>query len=186
MTDADDKKVWTGTGPGRACGGKNAGQAGGECDGQGWDRYPDDEECRAKLEQYIRDQEEALKQTCPSGAQIYPQATCGLVDYPRPEAGPFESLGREIGALVDKKNRAYGDSFARAGEFLRILYPNGIRPAQYDDMLGIVRIFDKFMRIATNNDPMGEDPREDIVGYGLLMQGLRRKDSDRETEKKPC
>lgn len=80
----------------------------------------------------------------------------------------FETTAKEIGALVAEKNAAYGDSFAKCGEFLRLLYPEGIRPAQYDDALALVRIFDKQMRIATRKDAFGESPYRDIAGYGIL------------------
>ncbi|MGG4035869.1 hypothetical protein ABEV74_19445 [Paenibacillus cisolokensis] len=80
----------------------------------------------------------------------------------------FEKIGREIGRLVAEKNQAYGDSFAKCGDFLRLLYPDGIKPEQYRDALCIVRIFDKLMRIATDRDAFGESPYRDIVGYGIL------------------
>jgi hypothetical protein len=80
----------------------------------------------------------------------------------------FVTLATEIGKLVAEKNAAYGSSFAKCGEFLRILYPDGIQPDQYHDALLIVRIFDKLMRIATAKDALGESPYRDIAGYGLL------------------
>ena len=80
----------------------------------------------------------------------------------------FENLGREIGRLVDEKQRAYGDSFGKSGAILRILYPDGIKIDQYDDALAVVRIIDKLFRIATDKDAFGESPYRDIVGYGLL------------------
>jgi hypothetical protein len=80
----------------------------------------------------------------------------------------FNKIGAEIGALVTEKNKAYGDSFAKCGEFLRLLYPAGIQPEQYDDALAMVRIFDKQMRIATRKDAFGESPYRDIAGYGIL------------------
>ena len=80
----------------------------------------------------------------------------------------FNKIGAEIGALVTEKNAAYGDSFAKCGEFLRLLFPTGIQPEQYDDALAMVRIFDKQMRIATRKDAFGESPYRDIAGYGLL------------------
>lgn len=82
--------------------------------------------------------------------------------------GKFEKLGREVGALVDVKNAAYGSAFAKAGEFLRLIYPDGVKTEQYTDMLCLVRMFDKMMRIATDKDALGESPFRDIVGYGLL------------------
>jgi hypothetical protein len=80
----------------------------------------------------------------------------------------FEEIGAAVGQLVDEKNAAYGSSFACSGDFLRLLFPNGIPPSQYDDALLLVRIFDKQMRIATNRDAFGESPYQDIAGYGLL------------------
>ena len=80
----------------------------------------------------------------------------------------FAKIGKEIGELVATKNAAYGDSFAKAGDFLRLLYPAGIMPSQYDDALALVRIFDKQMRIATRKEAFGESPYRDIAGYGVL------------------
>jgi len=80
----------------------------------------------------------------------------------------FERIGREVGKLVAEKNAAYGDSFAKCGDFLRLLYPDGIKPEQYRDALCIVRIFDKLMRIATAKDAFEESPYRDITGYGIL------------------
>lgn len=84
----------------------------------------------------------------------------------------YQEIGERIGALVDEKNRAYGNSFNQAGQILAILYPNGIQPEQYADMLCMVRILDKMFRIATDRDALGESPYGDIAGYGLL--GLER------------
>ena len=84
----------------------------------------------------------------------------------------YEELGAEIGALVDEKQKAYGDSFGRAGEILRVLYPDGIPPDRYTDALAVTRLVDKLFRIATSKDALGEDPYRDIAGYGLL--GARR------------
>lgn len=83
-------------------------------------------------------------------------------------AGYYEALGREIGALVSQKQVAYGDSFGKSGEVLRILYPNGVSPEQIDEALCVVRIIDKLFRIATNRDALGESPYLDIAGYALL------------------
>ena len=80
----------------------------------------------------------------------------------------YQELGKEIGEMVEKKQAAYGDSFGKAGAVLRLMYPSGINPAQYDDALTIVRILDKLFRIATDKDAFGESPYRDIAGYGLL------------------
>jgi hypothetical protein len=80
----------------------------------------------------------------------------------------YRALGAEVGAMVDEKQAAYGDSFGRAGAVLRALYPDGVKPDQLDDMLAIVRIVDKLFRLATAPDALGESPGRDIAGYGLL------------------
>jgi hypothetical protein len=85
-------------------------------------------------------------------------------------SGKYEQIGGEIGRLVDKKQRAYGRSSDRTGEIVQILYPAGITPSQYRDVLAIVRILDKVFRIATHaKDPKGENPWKDVAGYALLM-----------------
>jgi len=83
----------------------------------------------------------------------------------------YEQLGQEIGQTVDQKQVAYGDSFGKAGQVLRILYPAGISPEQYDDVLAITRIIDKLFRLATDKDAFGESPFFDIAGYALLGAG---------------
>lgn len=85
-----------------------------------------------------------------------------------PNIGKYESIGIRIGRLVDEKNRVYGESFKKSADFLKLLYPNGIKPEQYGDLLGLIRIFDKQMRIATAKEALGENPWEDISGYGFL------------------
>jgi hypothetical protein len=70
--------------------------------------------------------------------------------------------------LVAEKQAAYGDSFGKSGEVMRILYPEGIAPEQMDDALCVVRMVDKLFRIATDRDALGESPYRDIAGYALL------------------
>lgn len=97
--------------------------------------------------------------------------TTDTVRPPSYHGEKYRRIANEIGALVDCKNEAYGDSFHACGEFLRLLYPNGVRPGQYDDLLAIVRIWDKIKRIGTDKDALGENPWQDIAGYALLMCG---------------
>ena len=81
----------------------------------------------------------------------------------------YTQIGMKIGHLVDDKQAAYGDSFGKAPKILRVLYPDGIKTEQYEDVLAIVRILDKFSRIATDKDALGENPWKDCAGYCLLM-----------------
>ena len=87
----------------------------------------------------------------------------------------FSEIGEEVGKLVYDKRLAYGDSFGRSGECLRQMFPKGIDPSQYDDLLTIARILDKLFRIANNPTAFDENPYQDIVGYGLL--GMNRHNS---------
>ena len=80
----------------------------------------------------------------------------------------FEKIATEIGKLVDEKDKAYGSSFLKSEKILQILYPNGIEPEQYRDMLAITRIIDKLFRVATRKEAFGESPFKDIAGYGIL------------------
>tara|TARA_R110000851_G_C12885950_1_gene546585 strand:+ start:341 stop:634 length:294 start_codon:yes stop_codon:yes gene_type:complete len=80
----------------------------------------------------------------------------------------FEKIGTEIGKLVDLKNRAYGSSFEKSEQILKVLYPNGVEPSQYKDMLAITRIVDKLFRIASQKEAFDESPFKDIAGYGIL------------------
>lgn len=94
------------------------------------------------------------------------------------EGGTYANLAVEIGRLVDRKNTAYGDSFAKGGAFLKLLYPDGIPIEKYSDSLCLVRIFDKMMRIATDRDALGESPYADIAGYALLGLKMSQKRTD--------
>ena len=80
----------------------------------------------------------------------------------------WHPIAESIAATVAEKNAAYGDSFARSGEVMAVLYPHGIAPEQMADALAVVRVVDKLFRIATDRDALGESPWRDIAGYALL------------------
>lgn len=84
------------------------------------------------------------------------------------EENVIKAMADAIGSLCVEKNKAYGDSFAKSGDVLRILYPDAIMPHQYDDMLGVVRVVDKLFRLATDRRAFGENPWRDVAGYGIL------------------
>jgi hypothetical protein len=115
----------------------------------------------------------------------------------------FQELAKGIADLVTEKEKAYGSAFDKAGEFMDLLYPEGIKPNQYKDMLCIVRIFDKLMRIATSYEGTEEkkiDAYSDIMGYALLglsssmreqafihiFDDMDDKPSSTKTEEKKC
>ena len=80
----------------------------------------------------------------------------------------LKEISNELGSLLEEKNRSYGSAFSKSSEVLKILYPNGIEPDQYTDLLLTTRILDKLFRIATDKSAFNEEPWKDIAGYGLL------------------
>lgn len=77
----------------------------------------------------------------------------------------------KLADTLEEKSKAYGDSYRSGGAFLRTLFPDGVQPEAYDDLLTMVRVFDKYKRIANNPgkaDPGGEDPFLDAAGYDIL------------------
>ena len=91
-----------------------------------------------------------------------------VISHYSDQSGKYEKVGKDIGALVDKKNAAYGSAFDRAGKVLEQLYPNGVPVDKYTDMLTTVRILDKLFRIANDKEAFDEEPWKDIAGYGIL------------------
>ncbi len=96
------------------------------------------------------------------------------------QVGKFEDLGIRIGKLTDEKDKAYGSAVSCAGPFLKLLWPDGCPPEQFEDMLIIVRMFDKMKRIATNKDAFSESPFQDLAGYALL--GLEHSEAKKNKE----
>jgi hypothetical protein len=80
----------------------------------------------------------------------------------------YIGIAKDIGSLVKEKQEAYGDSFSKSEKIINILYPNGVKPENYRDLLTITRIIDKLFRIATRKNAFGESPYRDIAGYALL------------------
>lgn len=95
--------------------------------------------------------------------------TDGPLTAPPPAyPNPWLSHAVDIAKTVAEKNAAYGSSFDASGDFLRLLYPDGMQPEQYGDALTLARMFDKMMRVAHDAGAFGESPYRDLVGYGLL------------------
>ena len=86
----------------------------------------------------------------------------------------FQEIAANIGKTVVRKNKVYGNSFGKTTDFIKLLYPHGIRNDQYDDVLLLARIFDKLVRIATGAKDE-ENPYFDIAGYAVLGVDMRAK-----------
>jgi hypothetical protein len=80
----------------------------------------------------------------------------------------------EVGEVTALKSEAYGDSAGTAGAILAILWPDGVPVDRYGDMLLVVRVLDKLLRLAHDPGAFGESPWLDVAGYGLV--GAARKD----------
>lgn len=82
----------------------------------------------------------------------------------------FERVAREIGQLLNKKNKDYGNAFVDIVDFMKLMFPNGIPENKYIHALALTRIFDKMKRIVNvSNEGDIENPYSDIAGYGILM-----------------
>lgn len=90
-----------------------------------------------------------------------------------PPKGTYEKIGKEIGELLERKQISYGNSFSKACKIFEVLYPNGIKPEQYTEMLTLIRMIDKLFRIATDKDQFQEDSFKDLAGYAILMLGQK-------------
>jgi hypothetical protein len=94
----------------------------------------------------------------------------------------YQKRGETLGKLVESKQIQYGDSAGRAGQIVRILWPNGIPAYAYNDALLVVRVLDKLSRIAQRGpdgkDKGGESPWRDIAGYGLLGEAMDERFSE--------
>ena len=88
----------------------------------------------------------------------------------------LKEISLDLGSLLEEKNKAYGSAFSKSSEILKILYPNGIQPDQYTDLLLTTRILDKLFRIATDKSAFNEEPWKDIAGYGIL--GIYKEQKD--------
>jgi len=83
----------------------------------------------------------------------------------------YEQIGADLVELLEEKRKAYGDGFDGVPKMLEVLYPNGISPENYKNLLTLTRILDKIYRIS-NNDK-SEDPWLDIAGYCFLVMRTR-------------
>ena len=90
----------------------------------------------------------------------------------------YETIGQRIGALVDRKNQAYGNSINNTKRILKVFlepYSNNdgtyTIPAEMIDVIARqARVIDKQARIFSNpkGDLMDEDPNKDIAGYSII------------------
>lgn len=80
----------------------------------------------------------------------------------------WHKLGKQIGDIVADKNAKYGSAYRSSADFLKVLFPNGIPVDRYQEVLLMVRMFDKMQRLATGCGGDTEDPWMDLAGYSML------------------
>lgn len=108
---------------------------------------------------------------------------CAIYDdagnaYPIPNGNgdTYEALASEIGRLTDEKGRQYGNASVKVEAMMKVLYPDGVPVHALRNALLIVRMLDKFCRIANQGpdglDKGGEEPWKDCGGYSLM--GLKQ------------
>jgi len=88
------------------------------------------------------------------------------------KANRLRKVGLDGTRHTINKNRKYGDAVRKTVDILYALYPEGIRPDQYSDLLLLVRVQDKMVRIASytpeRREKDDESPWADVRGYGIL------------------
>jgi hypothetical protein len=85
----------------------------------------------------------------------------------------FQDIALETADTLVLKDKAYGSSFNKTAEFLKLLFPDGVVDDQYSHLMYIVRVLDKIGRIANCSLLPPEegvlDAYKDINGYTTLM-----------------
>lgn len=96
-----------------------------------------------------------------------------LVNYNHMAEKSFKDIAVETAEILEIKNRAYGNSFNKTSEFLKLLFPDGVVDDQYCHLMYIIRVLDKIGRIANSSLLPPEegiiDAYKDINGYTTLM-----------------
>lgn len=76
-------------------------------------------------------------------------------------------IANELGALVTEKNKSYGDAYAKLGDVLKLMYPNGVTEQQLADLPMVLRCLEKLFRIANIKNAFGESPWLDVAGVAI-------------------
>lgn len=96
----------------------------------------------------------------------------------------FTDVTDALGALVEEKNVAYGDATRTGAEAMKALYPNGVKPEQYERFGYCLLVWHKLSRLATKPDAFGENPIHDIAGYSVLALAREKERAARVAEAK--
>ena len=98
----------------------------------------------------------------------------------------FKDIASETAEILEIKNRAYGNSFNKTTEFLKLLFPDGVVDDQYCHLMYIIRVLDKIGRIANSSLLPPEegvvDAYKDINGYTTLMLKMLYDDMEKQNQ----
>ena len=86
----------------------------------------------------------------------------------------FHEVASSLADTLAEKNAAYGNSYAVTGDFLRLLWPAGCKPEDFDKVMLCARMFDKMKRLAASKPGDDEDPLLDLAGYAVLGLATRK------------
>lgn len=109
----------------------------------------------------------------------------------------YRDAGAEFGAFLAEKRIEYGGAIDAVAAIMRILYPGGLKPEEFDVALVQVRMIDKHVRLAAGRreaafrrkcpkclsplDEAREDALADLAGYPLrILFGEREGREERE------
>ena len=95
----------------------------------------------------------------------------------------FKETALDIADLLNDKHLQYGDTFKETAVVLRRLYPDGIKPQQYSDVLYVLRIYENLVR-ALNMENSAE-PWRDIAGFAILALEAKHAQKPAFIPKKP-
>ena len=84
----------------------------------------------------------------------------------------FLAIAQDIAVMLVDKNESYGNSYAKVGELMKILFPTGVPIDRMQEALVITRVLDKLGQLANSPEAFGESPWRDIAGYAILQLAL--------------
>ena len=94
----------------------------------------------------------------------------------------YEERALEIARMIEEKQQVYGDAYPKVAQCLAALYPQGVRPDQYQELSYLTRILEKLCRVSQRcSETRGletESPFKDIVGIAFLAM---LKDEEKQT-----
>lgn len=95
--------------------------------------------------------------------------------------GPHARLGADLGAAVDRDAVEPNTRMATAST-LKSIFPGGIKPEKYLELVSIIDTIRALHRVAIRNDHLGESPWGTIAVEGIA--GAARDDARREFEER--